>query len=122
MPSQIAQPRRFTWIVGNAVEKAFEPLVDQLNQVKGLEINLIAINSEYWGQEITVTGLLTGQDLLTNLSMQDLGDAILLPSLMLKHDETKFLDDMTVEEVSRKLNTTILTVSDVKDLIDQCIS
>ena len=121
LPSQIARPRRFAWIVGNAVEKAFEPLVNQLNQVKGLEIDLIAINSRYWGQEITVTGLLTGQDLLANLPMQDLGDGILLPSLMLKHDDTKFLDDMTVQEVSEQLNTPILTVNGVEDLIDQCI-
>ena len=40
---------------------------------------------------------------------------------MLKHDDTKFLDDMTVQEVSEQLNTPILTVNGVEDLIDQCI-
>jgi len=121
LPNQISHRRRFTWIVGNAVEKAFEPLVTQLNQVQGLEINLIALNSEYWGQEITVTGLLTGQDLLAHLPMRDLGDGVLLPSLMLKHDDTKFLDDMTVEDVSEQLNIKIVTVNGVEDLINQCI-
>ena len=120
LPTAIAKPQHLTWVVGNAVEQAFQPLVQQLNSVTGLEVNLMALRSEYWGQEITVTGLLTGQDLLAGLSNRDLGDAILLPSLMLKHDDTKFLDDMTVEEVSDKLQTRIIPVTSVKDLMHQC--
>ena len=121
LPDAVDTPRRFTWVVGNAVERAFQPLVEQLNAVEGLEINLVALNSKYWGQEITVTGLLTGQDLLQGLSGKNLGDGILLPSLMLKHDDTKFLDDMTVEELSSQLKIPIFPVSGVKELIDRAI-
>jgi putative radical SAM enzyme (TIGR03279 family) len=121
LPKSIDQPRRFTWVVGNAVEQAFQPLVAQLNQVEGLEINLVALNSQYWGQEITVTGLLTGQDILAGLSAKDLGDGILLPSLMLKHDDTKFLDDLTVADVSNRLAIPIFPVSGVEELINQCL-
>jgi len=122
LPTRIDQPRRFTWVVGNAVEHAFQPLVEQLNTVEGLEINLIALRSEYWGQEITVTGLLTGQDLLAGLPEKDLGDGVLLPSLMLKHDDTRFLDDMTVAEISYKLKIPIFPVSGVEELINKCIN
>jgi putative radical SAM enzyme (TIGR03279 family) len=121
LPKSIDQPRRFTWVVGNAVEQAFQPLVNQLNQVEGLEINLVALNSQYWGQEITVTGLLTGQDILAGLSAKDLGDGVLLPSLMLKHDDTKFLDDLTVADVSNQLAIPIFPVSGVEELINRCI-
>ncbi|MGB5711543.1 MAG: TIGR03279 family radical SAM protein, partial [Waterburya sp.] len=121
LPQTIAQPRRFTWVVGNAVEQAFQPLVAQLNEVAGLEINLVALNSEYWGQEITVTGLLTGQDLLAGLPGKDLGEGILLPSVMLKHEDTKFLDDLTVADVSRQLRIFIFPVSGVEELINKCI-
>ncbi|MGF1591315.1 MAG: TIGR03279 family radical SAM protein [Pleurocapsa sp.] len=121
LPNGIEQPRHFTWVVGNAVEQAFQPLVKQLNEVEGLVINLVAVNSQYWGQEITVTGLLTGQDLLASLPGKELGDGILLPSLMLKHDDTKFLDDLTVAEVSRKLAIPIFPVSGVEELIVRCI-
>ncbi|HEY9692778.1 MAG TPA: TIGR03279 family radical SAM protein [Oculatellaceae cyanobacterium] len=120
LPSQVTPPRRFTWVVGNAVEKAFQPLVQQLNQVDGLEVNLAALNSDYWGRDITVTGLLTGQDLLSKLQGKDLGDAILLPSVMLKHDEAKFLDDMTVVELATQLKTKILPVSGIEELINTC--
>jgi putative radical SAM enzyme (TIGR03279 family) len=122
LPQAIAPPRRFTWVVGNAVQQAFQPLVAQLNQVEGLEINLVALNSNYWGQEITVTGLLTGQDLLAGLSNQDLGDGVLLPTLMLKQDDTKFLDDLTLAEVSHQLAIPIFPVKDVAELVKQCLA
>jgi putative radical SAM enzyme (TIGR03279 family) len=121
LPKYIDRPRRFTWVVGNAVEQAFQPLVAQLNEVEGLKIDLVALNSQYWGQEITVTGLLTGQDLLAGLSAKDLGDGILLPSLMLKHDDTKFLDDITVAEISNQLAIPIFPINGVEELINQCL-
>ena len=121
LPKKIDRPKHFTWVVGNAVEKAFEPLVKQLNQVENLTITLAPLRSDYWGQEITVTGLLTGQDLIDGLQNQDLGEAILLPSLMLKHDDTKFLDDLTVEDVSQSLKIPIFSVKDVEELISYCI-
>ena len=122
LPPRVAVPRRLTWVVGNAVEHAFKPLVERLNEVEGLEVHLAALRSCYWGQDISVTGLLTGQDLLEGLQEKELGDAILLPSLMLKHDDTKFLDDMTVEELSRRLTIPILPVNGVEGLIKTCLA
>ncbi|MCL1474431.1 TIGR03279 family radical SAM protein [Argonema antarcticum] len=121
LPPQVSPPRTFTWVVGNAVELAFQPILQRLNQVKGLQVNMAAFPSRYWGQSISVTGLLTGQDLLENLQGKDLGDGILLPALMLKHGETRFLDDMTVDEVADKLGTRIFPVSGVEGLIEGCM-
>ncbi|WP_324281932.1 TIGR03279 family radical SAM protein [Cyanobacterium aponinum UTEX 3221] len=122
LPSKIEQKKEFIWIVGNAVETAFQSLVKRLNQVENLTVELRAFNSIYWGQEITVTGLLTGQDLLYHLEKENINKQILLPSLMLKHDEKKFLDDMTIEELEQKLTTKIYTVKDINQLIDIAIS
>lgn len=121
LPKQVSPPRVFTWVVGNAVEKAFQPIVVQLNSVEGLEVNIAALCSNYWGQKITVTGLLTGQDLLVQLQGKYLGDAVLLPAMMLKAGDSRFLDDMTVEELTRQLKTPILLVQGVEELIETCI-
>ncbi|MBD0263020.1 MAG: TIGR03279 family radical SAM protein [Tolypothrix sp. Co-bin9] len=121
LPPKISKARKLTWVVGNAVEKAFQPILQQLNAVENLEVNMRALKSDYWGQSISVTGLLTGHDLLLNLQGQDLGEGILLPKVMLKHGELIFLDDMSIEEVARKLNTKILPVAGVEDLINTCI-
>jgi putative radical SAM enzyme (TIGR03279 family) len=114
----VSPPRRWTWVVGNAVEKAFEVIVRRLNQVEGLQVEMVALSSDYWGQEITVTGLLTGQDLLEGLQGRNLGDGILLPSVMLKSGENLFLDDVSLEELEKRLKVPILPVSGVEELID----
>ncbi|MCC5621089.1 TIGR03279 family radical SAM protein [Nostoc sp. CHAB 5715] len=121
LPPKVYPQRKFTWIVGNAVEKAFQPILKRLNFVEGLEVNMCALYSDYWGQTISVTGLLTGHDLLLNLKGQDLGDGILLPNVMLKNGESVFLDDMSIEELADKLNTKIFPVAGVEDLIQTCI-
>jgi putative radical SAM enzyme (TIGR03279 family) len=121
LPPRLDPPRCLTWVVGNAVEKAFVPLIEQLNQVPGLQVQLAALPSDYWGQAIAVTGLLTGHDLLRGLQGKGLGDAILLPSVMLKHDDTRFLDDMTVAEVAQQLGIEAIPVTGVEELIEACI-
>ncbi|MEO0970466.1 MAG: TIGR03279 family radical SAM protein [Cyanobacteria bacterium J06639_18] len=120
LPHKVSK-REFTWVVGNAVEKAFMPIVQRLNVVDGLEVKMQALSSDYWGQNISVTGLLTGHDLLLNLKDMNLGNGILLPNVMLKHGELVFLDDMSVGEVAQKLNTTIFPVANQEELIKTCI-
>ncbi|MGB3189921.1 MAG: TIGR03279 family radical SAM protein [Limnoraphis sp.] len=121
-PNHRQTPRRFTWVVGNAVEVAFAPVVERFNQISGLTVDMIALCSQYWGQTITVTGLLTGQDLLQGLQGKNLGDGILLPSVMLKHEDTLFLDDMSVAELSQQLKTPIMPVTDVEALISKALN
>ena len=113
----LSSRRKLTWVVGNAVEKAFVAIANQLNQIEGLEVNMVALSSNYWGQDITVTGLLTGQDLLEGLQGRDLGEGILLPSVMLKQGDNLFLDDMTLEDLSAQLQTNIWPVAGVEELV-----
>ncbi|NJL54737.1 TIGR03279 family radical SAM protein [bacterium] len=122
LPARLPMPHRYTWVVGNTVEHAFQPLVARLNAVENLHIDLAPLRSDYWGQTMTVTGLLAGQDLLTGLAPRELGDAILLPTVMLKHDEAKFLDDLTVAEVAAKLGRPLIPVADIEGLLAACIS
>ena len=55
------------------------------------------------------------------LKGKELGEAILLPSVMLKHDEAKFLDDLTVAEVAHQLETEIVPVNGVEEFIKNCV-
>ncbi len=128
LPQHIAQPQRYVWIVGNAVEQAFQPIVTRLNQVEGLSVEMAALNSDYWGQAITVTGLLTGHDLILHLRDRPFGDGLLLPSIMLKPqppappEHWLFLDDMRVAEVSQTLNCPIHVIDGIDGLIQACTS
>ena len=117
LPKAVSPERRLTWVVGNAVEKAFQPIARQLDRVQGLEVQMIALNSEFWGQTMSVTGVLTGQDLLNGLKGKDLGDGILLPTVMLKHGETRFLDNVTLEDLSSQLQVPVLMVHNIEEFI-----
>lgn len=122
LPARIAPARSLTWVVGNTVEQAFQPILHRLNKVQGLTVALAPLRSDYWGQTMTVTGLLTGQDLLQGLQGKPLGDALLLPALMLKYGTTQFLDDMTVTELSTALTIPIVTIhGGAEDLIQACL-
>ena len=128
LPERISPSKRLTWVVGNAVEKAFEPIVERLNQVEGLTVTMAALNSEYWGQQITVTGLLTGYDILGKLKEYPLGDGVLLPSLMLKRgqisapEDTYFLDDMALSDLVHHLQCPIWPVDDITGLLATCVA
>lgn len=65
--------------------------------------HLYAIRNDFFGERITVSGLITGQDLTGQLKGQPLGERLLLPCNMLKIGEPVFLDDFTLEEVENSL-------------------
>ncbi len=70
-----------------------------------VNVKVYTIKNDFFGDKITVAGLITGQDLLAQLSGQDLGDRLLLTKNMLRWGETVFLDDMLTEELENKLKT-----------------
>lgn len=82
-------------------------------------IQVFAVRNDFFGEQITVAGLLTGQDLLRQLKDKDLGDRLLLPCSMLRSGEETFLDDMTVTELKNALQVkTVIVNSNGQDLYD----
>ena len=71
---------------------------------------VIAIKNNFFGEKITVSGLITGQDLIEQLSGRKLGDRLLIPCNMLRSGEDVFLDDITITELSEKLGKEIIVV------------
>lgn len=122
LPSAVSPPRRLTWVVGNAVENAFQPILDRLNAVEGLTVEMIPLYSEFWGQTMSVTGVLTGEDVRAGLRDRDLGDGVLLPDVMLKYGETRFLDDVTVDDLVSEFKTPVLSVCGIDGLLEGCIA
>lgn len=120
LPQSLSRPRRVSWVVGQLVAEALEPVVARLNAVDGLELILHGLPSPYWGQEQVVTGLLTGSDLLTGLEGCDLGEALLLPAVMLRQGEPIFLDDVTLSELQSQLPVPVRLLGGADDLVASC--
>jgi len=121
LPCHLDPPKRFSWVVGSLVAEALEPVVERLNCVSGLELILHGLPSPYWGQERVVTGLLTGSDLMEGLQDRDLGDALLLPAVMLRQGEALFLDDWRLEDLESRLPVPVHLLQGAADLVTVCL-
>ncbi len=121
LPKKVSSPKKVSWIVGKLVYEALIPTVKKLNSIDGLTINLYGLPSIYWGQEQVVTGLLTGEDLIYGLKNKDLGEAIYIPSVMLKLNTDLFLDDKNINAVENQLKTKIHVLEDPNDIINTLI-
>ena len=75
--------------------------------VEGLEINVYPIVNRFFGESITVAGLLTGKDMCEQLTGKDLGEALYFPENTLRAGEDMFLDDMTPDDLSRLLGVPV---------------
>ena len=84
-----------------------------------LKCDVCYIRNDFFGATITVTGLITAQDLIAQLKGRDLGEQLLLSNSMIRRDSDVFLDDLTISDVERELNVSIRTsASDGFELLD----
>ena len=101
-------------------------LAELISKIKikypNLNIKLYPIDNNFFGNDITVAGLLTGTDIIDQLKNQELGDYLLLPSVLLRNNEDVLLDDLSIKDLEKALQTQIRIVqSDGKSFIDSII-
>jgi putative radical SAM enzyme (TIGR03279 family) len=130
LPERLSRPRRVTVVTGTLAAPVLEPVVARLNRIEGLDVELLPVVNDFFGPSVTVAGLLTGQDILrraseaarlratragvargaTSPTARETGqpDALLLPDVALRGD--RFLDDMTLADLARELQTEVIVV------------
>jgi putative radical SAM enzyme (TIGR03279 family) len=115
--------REYSLATGVLAAPYLQKMADKLNQkFPNIHIDVYTIQNHYFGTEITVAGLITGGDIINQLSDRKLGDYLLLPDVLLRNGETVLLDDVTVEDMENALQTNIRIVqSDGKSFIDSII-
>ena len=100
-PNNYQKPLNLDIICGKSAGKVIKNLVDELN-IDNLNANVLALENEFFGHEVTVTGLLTGQDIIKNLKQNKANrDGIIIPSCALREGEDIFLDDYTLEDIKK---------------------
>ena len=110
-----------------ATGAAAYPLISSIakrceDKCNGLKCDVYKIENEFFGKKITVAGLVTATDIYENLKGKDLGTELLIPSVMLRHEKDMFLDSVTVDELSEKLNVKITSVdNDGYSLVDKIV-
>ncbi|MTI67629.1 MAG: DUF512 domain-containing protein [Firmicutes bacterium] len=101
--------KKLTLVTGFLASDFIKDIAKEImKKVKGLTLEVKPIKNMYFGETITVSGLITGQDIINQLKSIDIGDGIILPNSMLRANEDIFLDDITVKDIENKLNTKVI--------------
>lgn len=116
------RPVRVSMVTGQITETFFQNVLNRIRTViPDLDCRIYAVRNDFFGPEITVTGLVTGQDIIAQLAGKPLGDMLLLPSVMLRED--RFLDDVSLSEMETALNIKIkVTDSGAEGFVNALIS
>ena len=124
LPNSLKKPLNICFACSVAAQIAFEYITNKLNNVKNLTVQLTPVKSTYWGENITVAGLITSDDLIN--SIKDIeADYIIVPSIMLKPYSDLFLDGVSMQDVINKTGKNFFivnnnySISEVIDLINQ---
>lgn len=100
-------PRRVTVVTGKSAAGFLEALIAPL---AGVQAQIVPVVNRFFGERITVAGLVTGGDIARALAGRDLGQEVLLPATMLRAQGDRFLDDMTLAELQQALGAPVRAV------------
>ncbi|MBQ8184874.1 MAG: DUF512 domain-containing protein [Lachnospiraceae bacterium] len=111
--------RKLTIATGMLAAPCMEALMERIrSKFPKVQVQIIPIRNDFFGELITVAGLLTGQDLEAQLKGRELGERLLLSEHLLRSGEDVFLDDMTVSQLEKALQVPIdIVKSDGKALV-----
>ncbi|MFQ5827843.1 MAG: DUF512 domain-containing protein [Candidatus Methylomirabilia bacterium] len=108
-PPAAVPPSRISVVTGEMFAPRLSALLSRL-AVDALTVEVIPVINHFFGRAISVAGLLTGQDILAQLSTCPLGDRVLVPTVALKDGEGVFLDDLSPADVASELGVPITSV------------
>ncbi|MBQ6515843.1 DUF512 domain-containing protein, partial [bacterium] len=84
---------------------------NELNKIKNLDTDVLAVKSKFWGETITVAGLITGEDIVENLKGNN-SDYVVISSVMLKPFTDLFLDGISTKDVEKKTGKKLIVIKD----------
>lgn len=101
-----------TWVTGELMAPVLERLAAQFTDRTGIRAEVVPIPNRFFGETVTVAGLLTGRDVVAHLRERPLAEKIVLPAVMFRGPEGQSLDEMGPDDLARLLGRPVFTVSD----------
>ncbi|QBD79640.1 DUF512 domain-containing protein [Ktedonosporobacter rubrisoli] len=118
LPTSLPEPQRVTLVTSKMALPVIEELAEDIRRIEQVEVQVLPVINRFFGAEVTVAGLLCGQDVLATLQENNPGDLVILPRVMLDNDGVRFLDDMTVEEFKAQIPARVEFVRNAPEAID----
>lgn len=98
LPKQVSKPYKIIFACSYAAKDMLGKIAPKLNKIKNLEVKICPVKSTYWGEDITVAGLITTDDLIRTLK-DEICDMVVIPSVMLRPYSEDFLDGKNLDYV-----------------------
>jgi len=99
---------RVTVVTGVSALGFVAEFLEKLGERTGAEILAVAVHNRLFGESVTVCGLVAGNDIIAALEGVEIGEALLVPDVMLKEGEGVFLDDVGLDELGRRLGCRVI--------------
>ena len=111
---KLNEPQKITVCTGTLVADWFQSnWIPNIKKIKNLTINHIPIKNHFYGvDEVTVSGLIVGRDIIDQLKGKDLGDLVVLSDRILNEEGLVTLDDMTLDQLSNEIGTPVVVCGD----------
>ncbi len=98
-------------VTGISAASELKAFAEELAEKCGLDLRVHVVENRFFNGYVTVTGLLTGQDLLEQLAPDSLGDILMVPDVMLREGDDLFLDDVRISDLSERLQIQVEVVA-----------
>jgi len=112
LPKKLKNPMRFVFAASYAAKDALAYISNELNSVGNLHSFVCPVESKYWGEDITVAGLITTDDLIRTVKDVD-ADFVVIPSIMLRPYSEDFLDGKNLDYVKKKTGKEFFVVKNI---------
>ncbi len=118
LPLKTDRSLKITIISGKAASPLIEELARVLSSIQGLEITTVYAENNFFGDTVTVSGLLTGSDLLRVMESREKGDLVFITNNMLRDQGDLFLDDYSLDNLQKELGVPVRAVSGPLELFN----
>lgn len=117
LPKKIKTSLKLSFATSYAAKYAIDKIAEKLNKIKNLSVTVNPVKSDYWGQDITVAGLITTDDLIKTVKNIDI-DIVIIPSVMLRPYSEDFLDGKNLSYVKEKTGKEFFIVKNIYSMAE----
>lgn len=117
LPKKSAAPLRLLLVTGLLGERVLEPVIACLNGIDNLHAGTLAVKNHFFGHTVTVSGLLTGRDILKHRTALSKSDIVILPSALLKKDQGIMLDGTSPADIEKAAGVPVKLANGPAELV-----
>ncbi|MFZ5644166.1 MAG: DUF512 domain-containing protein [Bacillota bacterium] len=117
LPKRSPSPIKITFVTGVLGAEILKSVADQLNGIENIHTEVLAVENEFFGKTVTVSGLLTGKDILKHINTLKSSNLVILPSSLLRKDTGLMLDNTSPADIEQAAGVPVRIADGPKEIV-----